>query len=713
MPNPPSDFLKFADTPFEGWILPIIPAKATLKPREDGKPGIAPENLGKIPGRYVASAGAWVGFINWQSHWADKNDLERWQGWQTHDTPIAIGMRTAEFPVVDIDSDDPEIVEAIQALASRCLGWSPVRRREDSPRRVLCYKWTPGPNRDRAPVRKMRFAFTDKEDKVHVVEILGSGQQVVIEGPHAKGKMHYWLDGKGLKESHGELVDIAAEEASKFLTAVREWTEEQGFASVKLTLPTVSDRATAVKIEDATSEHRATDMELLARCVRAIDINDEQLADYDAWIALLVAIKAAAGGDRDFFLNVVWPWLEGNAQNAYGIEEMEAKWNSFRDSRLGAEFVYRCAATFGFTEGVHAITEEMFRDAQSAADSRKAPGDDSVSAMGDGQTISGTNTEAQQPGRRGAPIPRLLPEGFDPRKLPRRPFVLGYRFMTGAVTLGVAPPGTGKSNFSILTALSIATGQALTGEPVHRAGPVWIHNNEDSLDELYRRVSGALKFHQIEFDDVREKIFATSGLDERLVVALKDQDIVKRTKAVADVIASISENGIIHMVIDPLVSTHRGVSENSNEEIEQVAETIRYIAHETGCSIDLVHHSIKSHAGNTESHAGDMNAARGASALIGAVRIMYTLSPMSRKTASDLNIPPQLSARLMRLDQGKGNYSAHDPSIRWFELVAVPIGNGADDGSGFELGGDTVAVPVRWHPSVGNGDAADDSPKRR
>jgi hypothetical protein len=133
-------------------------------------------------------------------------------------------------------------------------------------------------------------------------------------------------------------------------------------------------------------------MEFLARCVRAIDINDEQLADYDAWIVLLVAIKTACGGDRDFFLNVVRPWLEGNAENGErGVEEMEAKWNSFRDSSLGAEFVYRCAAKFGFTEGVHAITEEMFRDARSAADSRKALGGDSASAIGDGPTFSGAN----------------------------------------------------------------------------------------------------------------------------------------------------------------------------------------------------------------------------------------------------------------------------------------------------------------------------------
>src|SRR5208283_502106 len=189
MPNPPSDFLKFADTPFERWILPIIPGKATLKPREDGKPGIPPENLGKIPGNYVASAGAWVGFLNWQNHPTTKNHLKRWQGWQTPDVPIAIGMRTAEFPVVDIDSDDPEIAEAIHRIAARELGWSPVRCREGSPRHVLCYKWTPGPKRDRAPVDKMRLAFKDKAGNEHAVEILGSGQQVVIEGPHAKGKM--------------------------------------------------------------------------------------------------------------------------------------------------------------------------------------------------------------------------------------------------------------------------------------------------------------------------------------------------------------------------------------------------------------------------------------------------------------------------------------------------------------------------------------------
>jgi hypothetical protein len=191
-------------------------------------------------------------------------------------------------------------------------------------------------------------------------------------------------------------------------------------------------------------------------------------------------------------------------------------------------------------------------------------------------------------------------------------------------------------------------------------------------------------------------------------VAVKEKDIVKRTEAVTDVIAATKKLGIIHIVIDPLVSTHRGVSENSNEEVEQVAEVIRHIAHETGCSIDLVHHSIKSHAGNSESHAGDMNAARGASSLTGSVRIIYTLSPMSGKTAKDLNVPAQVAARLVRLDQGKGNYSARDPSTRWFELTSVPIGNGTDAGDGFMVDGDTVAVPVPWKPPIAESEVAEE-----
>jgi hypothetical protein len=80
---------------------------------------------------------------------------------------------------------------------------------------------------------------------------------------------------------------------------------------------------------------------------------------------------------------------------------------------------------------------------------------------------------------------------------------------------------------------------------------------------------------------------------------------------------------------------------------------------------------------------------------------------MSRKTATDLDVPPQVAARLVRLDQGKGNYSARDPSTHWFELTSVLIGNGTDVGAGFMVDGDTVAVPVPWKPPVVEAEVAE------
>jgi hypothetical protein len=215
---------------------------------------------------------------------------------------------------------------------------------------------------------------------------------------------------------------------------------------------------------------------------------------------------------------------------------------------------------------------------------------------------------------------------------------------------------------------------------------------------LYRRIGGILKYHDIDFTRFRENIFVTSGLVERLVVAVKQKDIVARQHAVGQVVASIRNEGIFHTVVHPFVSTHRGVSENSNEEIEQVVDCFRAIAYESGCSIDIIHHSLKPQGSSADALAGNMNAARGASSLIGAVRMVYTVLPMSKKTAEDMSLPEDLAARLVRLDHAKGNYSPRDTRVKWFELESYNIGNSSDPSDDVFREGDTIAVPKPWDP---------------
>src|SRR5262249_32390109 len=123
-----------------------------------------------------------------------------------------------------------------------------------------------------------------------------------------------------------------------------------------LSVLTSSDRAPAVRIEDPKSPLLAKDLGLLARAIAAIDIDDPKLGDYDTWCTLFRAMWAACGGDRAFYADHILPWLDGNPQNLE--DDMEAKLASFRDSQLGAEFVYQWAWEFGFKEGLETFGAE-------------------------------------------------------------------------------------------------------------------------------------------------------------------------------------------------------------------------------------------------------------------------------------------------------------------------------------------------------------------
>lgn len=183
--QPPSDFLKYIGTPFERYILPIIPAGAKLTKTST----LTPKHLGKVPGIWLPDVKRWRGFPGWQRHRACRADLERWQGWQEPDkadTAIAIGLQLGHLIIAaNIDTDDAGIADRAERVVIAALG-KPlcVRRTEGSPRRVLFYAQDP----QAMPITKDRFAFTAPNiagDKVNAVEILGLGQQVVIEGPAA------------------------------------------------------------------------------------------------------------------------------------------------------------------------------------------------------------------------------------------------------------------------------------------------------------------------------------------------------------------------------------------------------------------------------------------------------------------------------------------------------------------------------------------------
>ena len=264
--------------------------------------------------------------------------------------------------------------------------------------------------------------------------------------------------------------------------------------------------------------------------------------------------------------------------------------------------------------------------------------------------------------------------------LPRRRWLLGRTLLRGQLTLRVAPGGVGKSTLALEEAVAVATGRELSGEPVHETAPVWVYNNEDDSDEMRRRLAAILQRWDVPLAEVRGRLAMNSGADRPLLVAKADRaGNVVRLPDVDGCIEHIQRHAIGLLVVDPFVETHE-VSENANEQIKAVAAMFRDIARQGACAVMLVHHTAKPPQGSSDGHAGNMNSARGASALTGVARVVQTLFGMSGKDAEACGVDEEDRHRYVRLDDAKANLGPPGLATRWFQREGVQIANGDEVG---------------------------------
>ena len=106
-------------------------------------------------------------------------------------------------------------------------------------------------------------------------------------------------------------------------------------------------------------------------------------------------------------------------------------------------------------------------------------------------------------------------------------------------------------------------------------------------------------------------------------------------------------------------------------------------------AIDVPHHLSKGLA-----DPGNANRGRGASSMKDAVRLAYTLSPMSAEEAKVFGLSEDERSELVRLDSGKVNIVRRTYQATWFRLVGVPLGNATAE----YPDGDNVQAIEPWTP---------------
>lgn len=275
-------------------------------------------------------------------------------------------------------------------------------------------------------------------------------------------------------------------------------------------------------------------------------------------------------------------------------------------------------------------------------------------------------------------------EWCEPSKIAPREWVYGRHLIRRYVSTTVAPGGLGKSSLALVEAVAMVSGKDLLGERPTEPLRVWYWNGEDPADELQRRVMAVALKYDLERQDIGGRLFINSGRDTEIVLAQQSRDGVTVAAPVVEAIkATIRENRIDVLVIDPFVSSHR-VSENDNGAIDRVAKTWARIAEETNCAVELIHHARK-----TNGNEVTIEDSRGAVALLSAARSARTLNGMTKEEAERAGVENRRAH--FRVDNGKANLAPPPEGSTWFKMESVALGNGPLDSDG-----DYIGVVTNW-----------------
>jgi putative DNA primase/helicase len=247
-------------------LHPVIPPGATLS----SKSRIKLDQVGKIPG-LRNGRGKWHGY-NWrEAQPATQAALTCW----LRDWNASIGLRARNFPGVDIDVLDPELAAAIQQLAFDTLGPAPVRV-GNPPKALLPYRLAG------EPFTKIVLDLSKNGAPVGKIEVLGDGQQYVVEGIHPKTQRPYTWD-----REPTSLTPVTREKIEAFLDALRTTLKARGY--------TVLGEERRRSRGTNTEPDRAPSLELVREAVRAIP-NEDQYTSRDEWLRIIMAIKGACEG---------------------------------------------------------------------------------------------------------------------------------------------------------------------------------------------------------------------------------------------------------------------------------------------------------------------------------------------------------------------------------------------------------------------------------
>lgn len=277
--------------------------------------------------------------------------------------------------------------------------------------------------------------------------------------------------------------------------------------------------------------------------------------------------------------------------------------------------------------------------------------------------------------------PLILP---DEQMIPARRWVGGPgAFPRPRLACLAGPPGVSKTTLALSISVALASGKPF-GDLVSPEAPcrVLFGAVEDEIAEIRRRghaAVGAIADRPADRRLINDNLALIDLSDSVPLFTVTPDGRLTETEGAAKLRATIKAHRPALVVLDPLIELHTA-EEGSNTHMRPVLRALRALAAEFDCVILLLHHEAKAGEGSP------LQRLRGAGAIGGAIRALWSMRPMTGEEAKEFGVAEDLADLFVRVETGKSQYARRRPHA-WFAAEERELANG-----------DTAHLLAPWDP---------------